>query len=86
MKKKDACSDSGRARFRVEPTRKDFGPAKLNLDTFYRGDEGFGPLDGLQFDAELGDNGEKAGENSQDGKYVEPRAHIIITTQTLFER
>ena len=70
----------------VEPDRKGFGPAKLNLDTFYRGDEGFGALDGLHFDAELGDNGEKAGENGADGKYVEPRAHIIITTQTLFER
>ena len=70
----------------VEPARKGFGPAKLNLDTFYRGDEGFGALDGLRFDAELGDNGEKAGENGRDGKYVEPRTHIIITTQTLFER
>ena len=70
----------------VESARKGFGPAKLNLDTFYRGDEGFGALDGLRFDAELGDNGEKAGENGRDGKYVEPRAHIIITTQTLFER
>jgi hypothetical protein len=70
----------------VEPERKGFGPAKLNLDTFYRGDEGFGALDGLHFDAALGDNGEKAGENDTDGKYVEPRAHIIITTQTLFER
>ena len=70
----------------VEPDRKGFGRAKLNLDTFYRGDEGFGALDGLHFDAELGDNGEKAGENGRDGKYVEPRAHIIITTQTLFER
>jgi hypothetical protein len=51
----------------VEPDRKGFGPAKLNLDTFYRGDEGFGALDGLHFDAELGDNGEKAGENGADG-------------------
>ena len=70
----------------VESARKGFGPTKLNLDTFYRGDEGFGALDGLRFDAELGDNGEKAGENGRDGKYVEPRTHIIITTQTLFER
>jgi hypothetical protein len=70
----------------VEPGRKGFGPAKLNLDTFYRGDEGFGALDGLRFEAELGNNGEKAGENGRDGKYVEPSAHIIITTQTLFEQ
>ena len=66
--------------------RNGFGPAKLNIDTFYKGDEGFGTLDGLRFDAELGKNGEKAGQNGADGKYVEPKAHIIITTQTLFER
>jgi hypothetical protein len=70
----------------MEPDRKGFAPARLNLDTFYRGDEGFGALDGLRFVAELGDNGEKAGENGRDGKYVEPSAHIIITTQALFER
>jgi hypothetical protein len=34
----------------------------------------------------LGDNGERAGQNGRDGKYVEPKSHIIITTQTLFER
>ena len=69
-----------------EPARKGFGPARLNIETFYKGDEGFGTLDGLRFDSELGDNGEKAGQNGADGKYVEPRAHIIVTTQTLFER
>jgi hypothetical protein len=69
-----------------EPARKGFGPAKLNIETFYKGDEGFGTLDGLRFDAELGKTGEKAGGNGADGKYVEPRAHIIVTTQTLFER
>ncbi|WP_159008759.1 hypothetical protein [Bradyrhizobium sp. S69] len=69
-----------------EPARKGFGPARLNIDTFYKGDEGFGTLDGLRFDAELGRNGEKAGANGADGKYVEPKAHIIVTTPTLFER
>ena len=69
-----------------EPDRKGFGPARLNIETFYKGDEGFGTLDGLRFDSELGANGEKAGENGANGKYVEPGAHIIVTTQTLFER
>ena len=69
-----------------EPARKGFGPAKLNIETFYKGDEGFGTLDGLRFDSELGENGEKAGQNGADGKYVEPGAHIIVTTQALFER
>jgi hypothetical protein len=63
-----------------------FGPAKLNLETFYRGDEGFGMLDGLRLDAELGKAGEPAGRNGADGNYVEPKAHIIVTTQTMFER
>src|ERR1700731_1564319 len=69
-----------------EPGRKGFGPAKLNIETFYKGDEGFGTLDGLRFESEMGANGEKAGGNGADGKYVEPRAHIIVTTQTMFER
>lgn len=69
-----------------EPARKGFGPAALNIETFYRGDEGFGTLDGLRFDSDLGANGEKAGQNGADGKYVEPGAHIIVTTQTLFAR
>jgi hypothetical protein len=69
-----------------EPDRKGFGPAKLNIETFYKGDEGFGTLDGLRFDDEMGENGEKAGGNGADGKYVEPRAHIIVTTQTMFAR
>ncbi|MDO8399268.1 MAG: hypothetical protein Q7T45_15755 [Bradyrhizobium sp.] len=70
----------------AEPDRKEFGPARLNLDAFSRGDQGFGLLDGLRFDARVGENGEKAGANGADGKYVYPKAHIIITTQTLFER
>jgi hypothetical protein len=69
-----------------EPDRDGFGPPKLNVDTFSKGDEGFGTLDGLRFDAKLGRNGETAGQNDADGKYVEPKSHIIITTQSLFER
>jgi hypothetical protein len=69
-----------------EPARRGFGAAKLNIETFYKGDEGFGMLDGLRFDSELGKNGEKAGVTGADDKYVEPRSHIIVTTQTLFER
>ncbi len=69
-----------------ELNRKGFGPATLNLSTFSRGDEDFGMLDGLRFDAELGTTGERAGGNGADGKYVEPKAHIIITTQTILAR
>jgi hypothetical protein len=69
-----------------EAGRGGFGPAKLNLDTFSKGDEGFGMLDGLRFDAEVGKTGEKAGSNGADGKYVEPKAHILVTTQTMLER
>ncbi len=70
----------------AESGREGFGPAKLNLDAFSKGDQGFGLLDGLRFDALLGEDGEKAGPSGADGKYVYPRAHIVITTQTLFER
>ena len=69
----------------AEPDRKGFAPPELNLDAFYRGDLGFGMLDGLRFDAETGRNGEKAGSGA-DGNYVQPRAHIIITTEHLFAR
>jgi hypothetical protein len=69
-----------------DTSRKGYGPAKLNLLTFYKGDEDFGTLDGLRFESELGDNGEKAGRNGADGKYVEPRAHVVVTTQSMFER
>jgi hypothetical protein len=69
-----------------EPARKGFGAPKLNIETFYKGDEGFGALDGLRFDAELGKNGEKAGRTGSDDKYIEPKSHIIVTTQSLFER
>ena len=43
-------------------------------------------LDGLRFDAETGMSGEKAGSNDANGKYVEPKAHIIVTTPTMFAR
>ena len=69
-----------------EHARAGFGPASLHVDTFNKGDEGFGMLDGLRFEALVGNNGEKAGLEGADGKYVAPKAHIIVTTQTLFER
>ena len=47
----------------TEPDRQGFGPAKLNLGSFYRGDEDFGTLDGLRFESLLGENGQKAGSN-----------------------
>ena len=70
----------------AESGPRGFGPAKLNLDAFGKGDQGFGLLDGLRFDALAGENGAKAGASGADGKFVYPRAHIVITTQTLFER
>jgi hypothetical protein len=88
-KAEDAASADLAAQMRAilkEPDPDGFGPAKLNIDTFSGGDEGFGTLDGLRFDARLGKNGETAGPTGADGKYVAPKAHIIVTTQTLFER
>ncbi|MBR1156352.1 hypothetical protein [Bradyrhizobium sp. JYMT SZCCT0428] len=70
----------------AESARKGFGTAKLNLDALSKGDMGFGLLDGVRFDSELGENGEKAGQNGRDGQYVEPKSHIIVTTQPMFER
>ncbi|UPK07538.1 hypothetical protein [Bradyrhizobium sp. 170] len=67
-----------------EAAREGFGPAKLSIDTFSKGDEGFGLLDGLRFDALPGK--QKAGQDGADGKSVAPKAHIIVTTQRLFER
>jgi hypothetical protein len=66
--------------------RKGYGPVKLSLLSFYKGDEDFGALDGLRFESELGENGEKAGRNGVNGKYVEPRAFIVVTTLSMFER
>jgi hypothetical protein len=37
-----------------EPAYPGFGPAALNVETLSKGDEGFGMLDGLQFDANVG--------------------------------
>jgi hypothetical protein len=88
-KAEDATSADLEAQMRAilnEPSREGFGLAKLSIDTFANGDEGFGKLDGLRFDALTGKNGEKAGQDGADGKYVEPKAHIVVTTQTLFER
>ena len=88
-KAEEAASADLAAQMRVilsEAARAGYGPAKLHIDTFNKGDEGFGMLDGLRLDATLGKNGEKAGQDGADGKYVEPKAHIIVTTQTLFER
>jgi hypothetical protein len=70
----------------TEPDRQGFGPAALNIGSFYKGDEGFGTLDGLRFDSLLGENGQKAGNTGKDEKYVEPKSHIVVTTQTIFER
>ena len=88
-KAEDAATADLEAQMRAilgEATRDGFGPARLSVDTFAKGDEGFGKLDGLRFDALLGKNGDKAGQGGADGKYVEPKAHIVVTTQTLFER
>lgn len=68
-----------------EPAHAGFGPAQLNLETLYKDDEGFGMLDGLRFDAETGKAGAKVGRAS-DGSYVEPKAHILVTTEPLFTR
>jgi hypothetical protein len=88
-KAEDAASIDLAAQMRAilnEAARAGFGPAKLHIDTFNKGDEGFGMLDGLRFDAVVGKNGEKAGQDGADGKYVEPKAHIVVTSQALFER
>ena len=88
-KAEDAASADLAAQMRAilnEAAREGFGPARLHIDTFNKGDEGFGMLDGLRFDAVVDKNGEKAGQDGADGKYVAPKAHIIVTTQTLFER
>ncbi len=69
-----------------EPARPGFAAAQLNLDTLYKGDMGFGMLDGLRFDADTGRDGGKIGEKRPDGSFVEPKAHIVVTTETLFTR
>lgn len=60
-KAEDAASADLAAPMRAilnEPARGGFGPAKLHFDTFNKGDEGFGMLDGLRSDALLGKNGQ----------------------------
>lgn len=47
---------------------------------------GFGMLDGLRFDADTGRDGAKIGEKRADGSFVEPKAHIIVTSESLFTR
>ncbi len=69
-----------------ERSYKGFGPAKLNLDTLSRGDEGFGMLDGLRFEAETGKGSAKPGTKDAAGEYVQPKAYIIVTTPAMFER
>lgn len=70
----------------TEPDRPGFGPAKLNLGSFYKGDEDFGTLDGVRFESLLGENGQKAGSAGKDDKYVEPKSQIVVTTERMFER
>lgn len=69
-----------------EPARAGYAPAQLNLGSFLKDDEDFGKLDALRFDALAGRNGAKAGSTGTDGDYVEPKSHILVTTQSLFER
>lgn len=69
-----------------QAARPGFAPAQLNLDTLYKGDMGFGMLDGLRFDADKGRDGGKIGEKRADGSFVEPKAHIIVTSEALFTR
>jgi hypothetical protein len=69
-----------------DASRKGYGPATLSLLSFYKGDDTFGAIDGLRFESLLGENGEKAGRKGANGKYVEPKAFVIVTTQPMFER
>ncbi|MBR0754807.1 hypothetical protein JQ604_21690 [Bradyrhizobium jicamae] len=70
----------------AESQRAGFSPAVLNLDTLSKGDQGFGMLDGLRFDAATGRHGAKIAEQRADGSFVEPQSHIIVTTEALFTR
>jgi hypothetical protein len=45
----------------AEPDRKGFGAPKLNLDAYISGDQGFGLLDGLRYDATTGEDGGQHG-------------------------
>ena len=62
-KAEDAATADLAAQMRAilnESARDGFGPARPSIDTFAKGDEGFGKLDGLRFDALICQNGEKA--------------------------
>ncbi len=72
--------------FLAEPDRRGFGAAKVNIGSYYKGDEDFGTLDGLRFESLLGENGQKAGSTGKDEKYIEPKSQIVVTTETMFER
>jgi hypothetical protein len=89
QKAEEAATKDLLARIKVilpEPDRKGFGPAQLNLEAFSAGDMGFELLDGLRFDSLFGANGERAHPPGPDGKWVDPGTHIVIATQSLFER
>ena len=69
----------------AEPDRKGFGPAKLNIETFYKRRRIWhGRWPALR--RRDRETGEKAGSKTADGKYVEPKAHIVVTTQSMFAR
>jgi hypothetical protein len=73
----------------TEAGRQGYGPAKVNIGSFYKGDEDFGTLDGLRFESLLGENGQEAGftgKDGKDGKYIEPKSQIVVTSERLFER
>lgn len=73
----------------AEPDRRDYSPAKVNIGSYYKGDEDFGTLDGLRFESLIGENGQKtgfSGKDGKDGKYIEPKSQIVVTTEKMFER
>lgn len=73
----------------TERDRQGFSPPKVNIGSYYKGDEDFGTLDGLRFESLLGANGQKtgfAGKDGKSGKYIEPKSQIVVTTEKLFER
>ena len=59
-----------------------YGPGKLNLDSLYSGDEGFGMLDGLRFDADIGANGEPSGKTGKAGEAMPVETHVFLDTGT----
>jgi len=70
-KAEEAATADLAARMRAilnEAARDGFGPHRLHIDTFNKGDEGFGMLDGLRFEAVVGKNGEKAARSAPTGR------------------